>query len=86
MVMMKLFPHYWFFEKGIHLSLVGSPHKELVMQSFDVFFVASLTKLLNDYWSCQCFEMPGHSFDHYIMIGSSSSFLVAHSVSQVAWG
>ena len=31
----KRFPHYWPFEKRIHQSLMESPHKVIVMRSFD---------------------------------------------------
>ena len=43
----KHFMHQWPFVRGFHWSPVESPHKGLVMWSFDVFFIAILNKLLN---------------------------------------
>ena len=43
----KSFPYYWPFVRGIHRSPVDSPHKEQVVQSFDVSFDVSQNKLLN---------------------------------------
>ena len=39
--------HCWSFLRGIHWSLVYSPHKGLVMRNINVVFYASLTNLLN---------------------------------------
>ena len=50
---MEMFSHYWPFVRGIHQSLVDSPHKGLVMWSFDVFFLVSLNKLLTYQSNCQ---------------------------------
>ena len=41
----------------IHQSPVNSPHKVLLMQSFDVLFVAIVIKLLNKWLGCHWFEM-----------------------------
>ena len=38
----KNFQHHWHFVRGIHQLHVASPHKGLVMQNFDVFFVVNL--------------------------------------------
>ena len=40
------FPHYWPFVRGIPCLLVVYPHKQPVIQSFDVFFDVSLNTLL----------------------------------------
>ena len=45
------------------LSLVDSPHKWPVMQSFGVFFHVNLNKLLNKQSSCQWFEIQWWSCD-----------------------
>ena len=63
----KPFPQYWPLVGGIHWSLVDSPHKGPMMQSFDVFFDASMKKLLNQQLSCWWFEMPCSSCDFTIM-------------------
>ena len=57
----KHFPYYWPFVRGTHQSLVDSPHKGPVMQSFDVSFVVSQIKLLNKLWSNRWFQMPWRS-------------------------
>ena len=44
----KLCPHYWPFVRGIHQSLVDSSNKGPVMQTFGVFFVVCLNKLLDN--------------------------------------
>ena len=64
----KCFLHYWPFVKGIHQSLVDSPHKGPVMQSSHIFFVVSLNKLLNKQPCYQWFEMKWHSCDITVMI------------------
>ena len=51
MIMEMLFTLLAFCE-GIKWSLVDSAHKGPVMQSFDVFFIVSLNKLLNKQSSC----------------------------------
>ena len=43
----KHFSHYWSLVKGTHWSLMDFPHKGSIRQSFGVFFVVSLNKLLN---------------------------------------
>ena len=43
----KRFPYNWPFVKGIHQSLLYSPHKGSVMQSFNIFFVLILNMILN---------------------------------------
>ena len=52
------FPHYWWFVWAIHWRSMGSPHISLVVQSFDVAFVASLGKLLNKQMIRPWFETP----------------------------
>ena len=54
----RCFPHYRHFMRGIHWSMVDSPHKGPVMWKFDVSFVVSLNKLLNTQPCYQWFEMP----------------------------
>ena len=44
-IIWKCLPDYWPFVRGIHQSLVDSPHKGPVMQRFDVLFVVSLNNL-----------------------------------------
>ena len=51
------FLNYWHFARGIHQLLLVSPHKRLVIQSFDVFIVDSMNKLLNKQLTCQ-WSMP----------------------------
>ena len=50
--------HYWSFVRWINQSLVDLPHEGPVMQSFDIFFIVSMTKLLNKQSRCQWFETP----------------------------
>ena len=57
----KFFPHYWSFVWGIHWSTEVSLHKEPVIQTFDVSFVVSLSRLFNKQLSCQWCEMPWRS-------------------------
>ena len=54
-------PHYWPFVRGIHQLLVDSPHKGLVIQIFDVYFVVSLNNLLNIQFSFRWSETPWRS-------------------------
>ena len=61
----KHVPHHWPFVRGIHWSLVDSPHKGPVMGNFDVFFDVALNKLLNKQLNCQWFEIPWHHFSEY---------------------
>ena len=60
--MMALWPgnasHYWPFVLGIHQSPVESPHKRPVIWNFNVFFAASLHKLLIKLLSCPLFKLP----------------------------
>ena len=51
-IIWKHFLYYWLFVRGIHQSLVDSPHKGPVAQSFVVFFDVCLNKQ----WSHQWFE------------------------------
>ena len=48
------------FVKEFHNTLVDSPHRGTVMQSFSVSFVVSLNKLLNQQFSCWWFERLCH--------------------------
>ena len=48
------------FVKEFHNTLVDSPHRGPVMQSFSVSFVVSLNKLLNQQFSCWWFERLCH--------------------------
>ena len=48
------------FVKEFHNTLVDSPHRGPVMQSFSVPFVVSLNKLLNQQFSCWWFERLCH--------------------------
>ena len=51
----KPFPHHWPFERGIHRSPVGFPHKRPIKQRFDVPFDVGSCKLLNKQsrgWAC----------------------------------
>ena len=52
-----------------HWSLVDSPHKGPVMQSFDVPFLVSMNKFLNTQFSCWWFVMPWYSHDVTIVMG-----------------
>ena len=67
MITWNRFPHYLSFMMGIHRSPVDSPHKRPVMQSFDVFFVVRLNKLLNQHSRYRCFETTWRSCDCNIM-------------------
>ena len=53
----KRFPRNWPFVRGMHRSLVDSPHKGPVMWGFDVYFAVSLNKLLNKWTRCRWIEM-----------------------------
>ena len=49
--------------KELHLSCTnpstcGFPSQRAIMQSFDIFYVISLNKLLNEQSCCPCFETP----------------------------
>ena len=50
--------NYWLFVRRNHEALVYFPHNGPARQTFDVYFVVSLNKLLNKQLSCQWFEMP----------------------------
>ena len=39
---MEIFLDYWLFVKGICLSLVYSPHKGMIMQSFAIFLIINM--------------------------------------------
>ena len=52
------------FVRGIQWSPMDSPHKGLVIHSFDIFFDISLNKLLKKQLSGQWFEMPWHPIDN----------------------
>ena len=55
----KHFPPYWAFVRGIHQSLVNSPHKDQCCRALMFFFNLSLNKLLRR------FEMPSCSLWHH---------------------
>ena len=62
----KHFPHCWSFVRGIHQSLMDSPHKGQWHMSFDVFFQLHLIKRLSKQSRCQWFGMPlGSLWRHY---------------------
>ena len=68
----KFSQYYWPFVKGIHRSPVDSPHKGPLKQSFAIFLVVILNKLLSKLSRCQWFEMPWHwchftVMTHYIL-------------------
>ena len=56
--------YYWPFVRGIHQSLVDSPHKEPVLQSFDVSFFVSWTSCQTNSW------VAGDSKYHYGLMSS----------------
>ena len=53
------------FVKEFHNTLVDSPHRGPVMQSFSVPFVVSLNKLLNQQFSCWWFQFNFNSKTFY---------------------
>ena len=53
----RRFSHYWPFVRGIHRSLVVSPHKGLVMLSCFISVDVSLIILFNKQPSCRWFAM-----------------------------
>ena len=55
------------FVKKFHNTLVDSPHRGPVMQSFSVSFVVSLNKLLNQQFSCWWFESDTFMSHHDII-------------------
>ena len=57
----KHFLRYWPFVRGIHQSLVDSPHKGPVMQSFDVFFDQHQNKWLSNRSRYRWFVTASHS-------------------------
>ena len=62
----KHFLRYWPFVRGIHWSLVNSPHKRPVTRSFDIFFDLRLNKRLSKQSLGWWFEMPSCSlWSHY---------------------
>ena len=63
---METLSGYCPFVRGIHWSTMDSPHKGTVMQSFDVYFVNSLWRLVKKQSSCWWFEMASHSYDEDI--------------------
>ena len=64
----KCFPHYWHFVRGIYWLLVDFPHKEPVMQSFDISFGVSPNKLLNENWRERYMEKSWHYLNVIVMI------------------
>ena len=65
MMTWKPFLLYWPYMRGIHQSLVDSPHKGTVLWSFDVSWVLSLNKLLNKKSICHWFGTPCLLYDFY---------------------
>ena len=63
--MTKCFVHNWPFVRGIHQSPLH--FLKSVFESFDVFFVIHLNKLLNKQLSCQWFQMAELSCDGTLM-------------------
>ena len=62
----KWFSHYWLFVIGIHRSLMDSPHKGPVIQSFDVFLVVIvLNKLLKNSWVASGLRCHGTHIWHH---------------------
>ena len=57
----KHFPHYWPFVRGIHQSLVDSPHKGQWRGALMFLFDLCLDKQLSKQLRCWRFEMPLHS-------------------------
>ena len=53
----KHFSHYWSFVRGNHWSPLDSPHKGLIIWSFEVFFVNELWTV-NEHLIWWWFEMP----------------------------
>ena len=53
----QCFLHYRLLMRGIHWSLVNSPHKESVTWSYDVSFIVSLNKVLYKQSSCWWLDM-----------------------------
>ena len=58
----KCFPHYWPFVRGIHRSLVDSPHKGPVIWGFE-FICSYLNMLLNKQSSYRWVGTPWHLCD-----------------------
>ena len=57
----KHFPHYWPFLRGIHRSLVNSPHKGQWRKALMFFFYLHLNKRLSKQSRRWWFEMPSRS-------------------------
>ena len=76
----KCFLYFWPFVRGIHWSAVDSIHKGLIVQSFDVFFVVSLKKLLDKQTICQWFEMSCGTYLTWWR------HLVPYKISEALWG
>ena len=72
----KHFLHYWLFVRGIHQSLVDSPHRGPVMHSIGVFFAINPNKLLNKWSSCWRFQMSWHSYDTTVMSSTNDLWVV----------
>ena len=63
----KAFLHSWIFVRGIHQSLVDSPHKWTGMRSVDVLFDVNLTKFLKKWPSFQWLQMSWCSCDFIVI-------------------
>ena len=66
-ITMKQFLHYRPFVRGIHWSLVDSPHHQPVMWSLHGFFVVTWKELLNKQLGWPWFEMPWWSYHVTVM-------------------
>ena len=60
------------FVKEFHNTLVDSPHRGLVMQSFSVSFVVSLNKLLNQQFGCWWLERLCHCKTYFFVFNQFS--------------
>ena len=67
--------HYWRFVKGIHQSLVVSPHKRLVMRGVDVSFADRLNKMMKKQSFSRWFETPRYSCNVTAMDSSTVTYV-----------
>ena len=77
----KHFPHYWPFVKGIHQSLVNSPHKGQWCGAMMFSLICAWKKRFSTPSRCRWFETPLHSLWHHCNVWISKELCVMQSYS-----
>ena len=76
----QFFTHYCPFVRGIHWSLVDSPHIGPIMQGFDVFFVVNVNMMLNKQSIFWWFHTTCWSFDKTVIILYQTMHRICYSL------